>query len=151
MRSMPRLGVDTLPTPRWAAQILVSIALTALAVTTGGCVSLVQYNNLTSSVEAVQAVCTGQEPDGYDGYGESLHVQRDEVRGVLVVSGGRNRSLERPLEAYWTPSLCGETDTDEDDIVCVNGKMRRWPVLAKAAHDKLLPRDCDRPRGGDRS
>jgi hypothetical protein len=118
------------------------ILVVTLSIAAGGCISLMQYRRLTASVDAVQAVCTGSARNVKDGWGHDLVVLNDS-RGLMVVSMGKDGVLDRPIDEYWQPANCGVTVSDDADIVCVNGKLRQWPELARAAHERLLPRDCE--------
>jgi len=107
-----------------------------------GCVGLHDDRNQERSLEAVQAVCVQADPTTVkDGWGADLVIRTDGSLGVLVISLGRDGKPDRPIAEYWDPRICGMTSALDKDIVCVNGRMRRWPEFNKEL--VRLPFDCE--------
>ena len=110
------------------------------------CVSAMQFRRMKASLETVQEVCTDAQPTvRKDGWGFDIIVLRDPIEGTLVVSPGRDNTLDRPIEEYWDPTSCDMTTSLDADIVCVNGRLRQWPELNPKAIRRLvrLPFDCE--------
>ena len=120
-----------------------AILVATLVCCGAACVSVVQYDRVENSVDAVQAACTSDTAPKKDGWGNDLIIIENDPRGVMVVSMGRDRSLDRPLKEYWDPSTCGMTRSLDADVVCVAGKLRRWPELSRGDLERMLPKDCD--------
>lgn len=111
-----------------------------------GCASYWEYKRLKESLDAVQSMCVESDaPMKQDGWGSNITVLTDPVLGRMAVSPAADKQLDREIEEYWELSVCGETSSPDDDIVCVNGHMRRWPPMTTVDHERVfrLPFECE--------
>jgi len=98
------------------------------------CLSYIQDKREEKSMEAVQQSCEqGDALAIVDGWNTELVVRKDPSLGMMVVSLGRDKTPDRPIEEYWDPSLCGWTSDPIGTLSVLtvdsgNGQsgMRRW-------------------------
>ena len=110
-----------------------------------GCVSECQFWAIKTSLANVQLECeSATAKNGVDGWGRPLVRIDDPERGTMVISLGQDGIPSRDLSEYWNSDTCGTLGSVDDEIVCVNGVLRRWPELNEGNHNLYrLPRECD--------